>query len=151
MSFKGAVELSLDAKFRLTVPTRHREALAGNGGKLVLVPHPDRCLELYQADVWAPKEALIAGLNEFDPVSRKWKRLLFGSMDHVEMDGAGRILISAELRRYASLDKQVMMVGQGTHFELWDLAKWEAELDSASEIARAAAPPGLASLPPGAK
>jgi MraZ protein len=143
MSFQGAVELSLDAKFRLTVPTRHREALSVGGGKLVLTAHPDKCLLLYQAEVWAPKSAVIQSLNDLDPVSRKWKRLLVGYVSPVEIDGAGRILLSAELRKYAGIEKDVMLVGQGSHFELWDLAAWERELDAAADVAKSAAPPGL--------
>jgi MraZ protein len=54
--------------------------------------------------------------------ARVWQRIFLGSADNVDMDGSGRLLITPELRRAAGLDKKVMLLGMGSHFEIWDAA-----------------------------
>jgi MraZ protein len=139
--FQGAAQLSLDAKGRLVVPTRHREGLlADSQGKLVLTAHPHRCLLLYPAPAWEPIRGRIMGFSSFDPQTSLWKRLLVGFAEELELDASGRVLVSPELRKFAGIDRQVMMVGQGSHFEIWSAEAWEAQL------ARLAQPE---TLPPG--
>jgi MraZ protein len=63
--------------------------------------------------------------------SRAWQRIFLGYATDVEMDTAGRILIAPELRAAVGLDKEVMMMGMGSHFEIWDAAKMaEKELQA---------------------
>ena len=131
--FQGATALSLDVKGRLAVPTRHRSGLqAGQSGKQVLTAHPHRCVLLYPAAAWEPIRARIMGFSSFDAQISLWKRLLVGFAEEVELDAAGRLLISPELRKFASLEKDVMMVGQGSHFEIWSQDAWEKQLDQLS-------------------
>jgi len=128
--FQGATALNLDAKGRLAVPTRHRDELqSGSAGKQVLTAHPHRCLLLYPAPAWEPIRSRIMAFSSFDPQASLWKRLLVGFAEEIELDGAGRLLVSPELRKYASLEKAVMMVGQGSHFELWSQEAWEKQLE----------------------
>ncbi len=128
--FQGATSLSLDAKGRLTVPTKHREGLLlGSEGKLVLTAHPHRCLLLYPAQAWEPIRARIMTFSSFDPQASAWKRVLVGFAEELDLDAAGRLLISPALRKYAELDKQVMLIGQGSHFELWSEDAWERQLE----------------------
>ena len=78
--FQGAAELSLDAKGRLAIPTKHRDGLQSSSDrKLVLTAHPHRCLLLYPADAWTPNRTRIMGFSSFDPQSALWKRLLVGA------------------------------------------------------------------------
>ncbi|MBK8019717.1 MAG: division/cell wall cluster transcriptional repressor MraZ [Betaproteobacteria bacterium] len=127
--FQGAAELSLDAKGRLAIPTKHRDgSQSSSDRKLVLTAHPHRCLLLYPADAWTPNRTRIMGFSSFDPQSALWKRLLVGYAEEMELDAAGRVLISPALRKFAGIERQVMMVGQGSHFEIWDVAAWEAQL-----------------------
>jgi MraZ protein len=95
----------------------------------VLTAHPHRCLLLYPAPAWEPIRARIMSFSSFDPQASLWKRLLVGFAEEIELDGAGRLLVSPELRKFAGLDKQVMMVGQGSHFEIWSLESWERQLE----------------------
>lgn len=128
--FQGATALSLDAKGRLAVPTRHRDALqSGHGGKQVLTAHPHRCLLLYPFPAWEPIRARIMGFSSFDPQTSLWKRLLVGFAEEVELDASGRLLLSPELRKFAGLEKQAMMVGQGSHFEIWNQESWEKQIE----------------------
>lgn len=140
--FQGATELSLDAKGRLAVPTRHRDALASAGGKVVLTAHPDGCLLLYPHLTWEPLRARLQGLSNFNEQARWWQRLLLGFAEELELDGSGRILVSPALRKLAGLQKQVMLVGQGSRFEVWDLERWEAKLTEAMQMAAGSPPPG---------
>lgn len=122
--FQGSSALTLDAKGRMSIPARHRDVLlATEEGRLTLTRHPDGCLMLYPRSIWETKREQIAAL----PASaRALQRLLLGSAQDVEMDGAGRILVSPELRAAAGLEREVMLLGLGSNFELWDRPTWEA-------------------------
>ena len=126
--FQGAAALSLDAKGRLAVPARHRDVLAvACEGRLVITAHPHRCLLVYPQPAWEPIKAKVLAAPSFNDKSASIKRLLVGYADSQDMDGQGRVLISPALRRFGELDKQVWLVGQGSHFELWSDARWLAE------------------------
>ncbi len=128
--FRGATSLNLDAKGRLTLPAKHREAMALEcAGNLVLTAHPHRCLLLYPQPAWEPIQAKISALSSFDKQSSGLQRLLVGFAEDVALDSAGRLLVSPELRDFAVLSKEVMLVGQGSHFELWSKDAWRAQLD----------------------
>jgi MraZ protein len=149
--FQGAAALSLDAKGRLTVPSRHRAALQGtsapaapeapSSSSLVLTAHPDGCLLLYPAPAWEPIRNRVMAFPSLDARFSLWKRLLVGFAEEVEIDAAWRVLISPELRKVAKLDKQVMLVGQGSHFEIWNHEIWEKQLQQLA--AQSQLPPGM--------
>jgi len=142
--FQGATELNLDAKGRLTVPTEHREALTASAeGRLVITAHPHRCLLVYPRPAWEPIRAQIMSYSSLERQTSMVQRLLVGFAKDVEMDAAGRMLVSPELRRYASLEKQVMLVGQGTHFELWSMEAWEKQIDQIIAQGDSLLPPGM--------
>lgn len=121
--FQGASSLSLDAKGRLSVPTRHRDILSATaGGQLSITRHPHGCLMVFPRTEWEKFRERIAAL----PMSAQWwKRVLLGNAMDVEMDGTGRVLISPELRAAAGISKDTMLLGMGNHFELWDKATYE--------------------------
>lgn len=118
--YQGSSALALDAKGRMTVPVRHRDALAIEcEGRLTVTRHPDGCLLLFPQPVWEAQREKFAAL----PVNaRAWARIFLGSATDVEMDGTGRILISPELRGAAGLNRELMLLGMGSHFEIWDAA-----------------------------
>ncbi len=126
--FRGVTQLALDAKGRLAVPAKHRDALAMDGpGRLVLTADPSRCLLLYPLAAWEPIQSRLMALSSFNEKIRGLQRLLVGYADDVDIDTAGRILVPPALRRYASLDKHVVLVGQGHKFELWDETLWQSQ------------------------
>lgn len=128
MFFQGAAALNLDAKGRLAIPSRHRDALnVVSEGQLVVTAHPHRCLLVYPAAAWQPIRDQVLGASGLDPHTALFKRLLVGFARDEEMDSAGRVLIAPELRQFAELDKQVWLVGQGSHFELWSDAGWQKQ------------------------
>ena len=138
-SFHGATVVTLDAKGRLAIPTRHRDALLENSRTLVLTAHPDGCVILYPEADWEPVRAQVQNFPSFHPQASWWKRLLLGFEEHVVPDGSGRLLVSGALRQHAQLQRDAMLVGQGGYFELWDAALWNSKLTQA--LAGPASPP----------
>lgn len=128
--FQGATALSLDAKGRLAIPARHREPLAAaSGSRVVLTAHPHRCLLLYPEPAWAPIRDKVLAASSLNPQSAAIKRLLVGNARDEGVDAAGRLLVSPELRQFAQLEKQVWLVGQGAHFEIWSNANWQRQME----------------------
>ena len=129
--FRGVTQLALDAKGRLAIPAKHRDALAGSPDSaeraLIVTADPSRCLLVYPRATWEPIQARLMALSSFNEPIRGLQRLLVGHADEVEMDGAGRVLIPPALRQYAGLDHRVVLVGQGNKFELWDDARWQEQ------------------------
>jgi MraZ protein len=120
--FQGSSALTLDAKGRINVPTRHRDALVEQAqGCVTLTRHPDGCLLVYPRAQWEIKREQIVA---FPMQARALQRLLLGSAQDVEIDGSGRILIAPELRSAAGFTRDVMLLGMGAHFELWDAATY---------------------------
>ncbi len=114
-AFHGAAVITLDAKGRVAIPTRHRSALL---------------------------DARVEAFPSFHPQASWWKRLLLGFEEHVAPDGSGRILLPSALRVHAKLERDAMMVGQGRYFELWDSGVWGAKLGQAL-AGPTAPPPGM--------
>lgn len=114
--------MSLDAKGRMAVPSRHRDALqALCAGQLTITKNPDGCLMVFPRPAWETFRDKVAAL----PMSAAgWKRIFLGNAMDVEIDSAARVLISPELRAAAGLTKEVMLLGMGSHFELWDTQKY---------------------------
>ena len=142
--FQGANQINLDAKGRMAVPTRAREPLTQGGTvKLVLTAHPDACLLLYPAPAWEPIRAQVMSFPSLDRQASLWKRLLVGFAQEVEPDSAGRLLIPPELRDFAHITRPVMLVGQGSHFEIWDLEAWKTQLETLRTGGSPTLPPGM--------
>lgn len=128
IGFRGVTELSLDAKGRLAIPARHREGLVnGSRGQLVVTADPGGCLLIFPRLAWEPLQQQLMSFSSFNETVRRLQRLLVGHADDVEIDAAGRILVPPALRRYAALDKHVVLVGQGRKLELWDAVRWQAQ------------------------
>jgi MraZ protein len=81
------------------------------------------------------------GFPSLDARFSLWKRLLVGFAEEVEIDAAWRVLIAPELRKFANLEKTVMLVGQGSHFEIWNHDIWEMQLQKLAEQPQL--PPGM--------
>ena len=145
--FQGASPISLDAKGRLAVPTRYREAILAQGeGRVVVSVHPHRCLVLYPAPAWEPIARKVMALPSMDVKVAAMQQLLVGHADEVEMDAAGRILIAPTLRKMSGIDRELMMFGQGTHFKLWNPPAWDQQLAAFTDVGTGGLPAGMDSL-----
>ncbi|MFI4937760.1 MAG: division/cell wall cluster transcriptional repressor MraZ [Candidatus Berkiellales bacterium] len=129
--FRGVSELSLDEKGRLAVPIRYRELLKlqANGQCIITIDTEERCLLIYPMTEWEKIEKQIEALPSFNPLARRVQRLLIGHATEANLDGNGRMLVPPPLRDYASLQKEIVLIGQGRKFELWDAASWVVRRD----------------------
>lgn len=120
--FQGASTLNLDAKGRMAIPAKYRQALAECcGSRVVVTINPrEHCLWLYPEPEWNEIARKVAQLPTLNSKNIALQRLLLGHAAELEMDGQGRILLPAELREYAGLKKRVSMMGEGRRFEIWD-------------------------------
>ncbi len=119
--FQGASALNLDVKGRMSIPAKHRDALFVQcEGRLTLTKHPHGCLLFFPRPVWDSHREQIAAW----PMSaRAWQGIFLGNAADVELDSAGRILFPAVLRSASGLARDVMLLGMGSHFEIWDAGR----------------------------
>jgi len=140
--FLGRYAHSLDAKGRLAVPARFRDALAEG---VVLTRGIDRCLALYPMATWLPLAERVSALPITDPDARNFRRMVFAEAIDVDLDAQGRVLVPPELRRYAGLEREALVVGVNTAIEIWSPERWAA-VESVMEEDGAAIAQRLASL-----
>ena len=120
--------MSLDDKGRMFMPARYRQSLLDEcDGKLVLTVDRDRCLLLYPFPAWEVVEQQLNSLSGIDRRVRRLQRLMIGYACELDMDGNGRILLPQQLRKYANMEKRIMLIGQGNKFELWDEETWNRQ------------------------
>ncbi len=116
--FQGASALNLDAKGRMSVPAKHRDALQLQGeGRVTLTKHPDGCLLLFPRPEW---EAFRSRVAQLPMDAHWWRRIFLGNASDIEIDGSGRLLISPELRAAAGIEREIILLGMGSHLEVWD-------------------------------
>ena len=129
--FRGFSAVSIDDKGRMAIPVRFRERLtAVADGCLVQTLNPlDRSIWLYSLPDWELIETKLAELSDFDKQSRRAKQMMRGYANDCQLDTQGRILIPQELRDYAQLHKQAVILGQGNKFEIWNQSSWEQQRD----------------------
>ena len=130
--FRGASNLSLDAKGRIVLPARYRERLLEicQSQLIITIDTDQPCLLIYPYPEWELIEEKIEALPSFNPTTRRIQRLLIGHATEVEVDTNGRMLLSNPLREYARLGKKVVLIGQGKKFELWDELLWAERMET---------------------
>ena len=122
--FLGRFSHNLDTKGRLAIPAKFRAAL---GEGLVVTRGIDRCLSVYPLAAWQALAERISALSISDPDARQFKRMVFAEAMDEELDGQGRIVLPPELRRYAGIDREAVVVGVNTYIEIWDPARWDEQ------------------------
>ncbi len=128
--FRGANQVTLDAKGRMVMPTRYRERLIERcNGRLVVTIDRDQCLLLYPLPDWDEIERKLMRLPTLNTHARRMQRLMVGHATDIELDGHGRVLLPAELRNFAGLTRDGVLLGQGNRFELWDEVRWTQRRD----------------------
>ena len=128
--FRGATTVTLDAKGRVAVPTRYRERIQERcDGHMVATVDRDYCLLLYPLPDWEEIERRLVRLPSLNRQARRLQRLMVGYASELDLDSHGRLLLPRELREFATLDRQAILIGQGNKFELWDEARWNERRD----------------------
>ena len=119
--FLGEYQHSLDAKGRITVPSRFREQL---GEKFVATKGLDNCIFLYPMEEWKTIEEKLRSLPFTRADVRSFARFFFSGASEMEIDRQGRTLIPVNLREYASIDKDLIIIGVGSRIEIWSATNW---------------------------
>ena len=121
--FQGPSALTLDSKGRIAMPVRHRDVLATMGAaKVTITKNPPGGLLIFPPAAWDDFSARVAAL----PMeSAGWKRLFLGNAVEVEIDASSRVLVAPELRDFADLSRDVMLLGMGNFLELWDKRRYD--------------------------
>jgi MraZ protein len=120
---------TIDSKGRVSVPTKFREILrAKYDDRLIVTNYLDPCLVAYPFEEWKRIEEKFAAQSSFKKEIRAFKRLLISAATECTIDRQGRILIPPGLREHARLDKEAVLVGQITYFEIWDRLGWDKEM-----------------------
>lgn len=115
----------------MQVPAKHRDALLELcQGQMTLTRHPQGCLMLFPRPYWEVHRERVAG---WPADAQVWKRVILGDAEDVEIDGNGRILISADLREAVGITKEVKLLGLGGVFEIWDAATLKSVEDQAAK------------------
>ena len=120
--FMSEYNHTVDAKGRLIIPSKYRELL---GEEFVVTKGMDGCLFVYANDDWNAFEQKLTSLPLINKEARKFARFFLAGAASVELDKQGRILLPANLREFAGLDKDVVLVGVGSRIEIWSKANWE--------------------------
>ena len=148
--FRGAHPVTLDAKGRLAMPTRFREQIvARSQGRLTAtIDLTDRCLLIYAQPDWEVIEQKLVNLPAMNSSARRAQRLMLGHASEIELDANGRALIASNLREYAGITRDAVLVGQGVRFELWDEKHWNESREQwlKADASDEPLPPELASL-----
>jgi MraZ protein len=121
--FQGPSALTLDSKGRIAMPVRHRDVLTAMGAtKVTVTKNPPGGLLIFPPAAWDDFSARVAAL----PMeSAGWKRLFLGNAVEVEIDASSRLLVAPELRDFADLSRDVMLLGMGSFLELWDKRRYD--------------------------
>ncbi len=125
--FRGQFVHTIDAKGRVSLPARFRDAVLADGdARVVITPAPsDPCLHLHPLSAWTEFERKIAELPRFDPHIVRFRRMIVSAALECELDGAGRVLVSSDYRERASLGKEVLLAGMGRFVEIWSKELWD--------------------------
>ena len=121
--FTGEYRHTVDAKGRVAVPARFRAQLAAGA---FVTRWIDACLAIFPRDAWDSLATKVAGLPVTDANARTFSRFVFSGAFEVEIDRQGRVLVPANLREWAELQGEAVVVGSRDHIELWSPARWAA-------------------------
>lgn len=140
--FMGEYNHTIDAKGRLIIPSKFRDSL---GDEFVVTKGLDGCLFVYDNKEWSAFEEKLKSLPLTNKDARQFVRFFLAGATLAEVDKQGRILVPANLREFAGLEKEVVLVGVASRVEIWSKARWEdtASYDDVEEIAEHMAELGL--------
>jgi MraZ protein len=137
-TFRGTYDFTLDAKNRLTIPSKLRASLSDG---VVLAAALEPCVGIWRpADHEAWTASMLADANPRSPGYRQLARFFSANSVAAELDGAGRVMVPPHLMKYAGLDREVALVGATDSLEIWDRATWrDYDAETSGNVADIAA------------
>ncbi|AWV89535.1 division/cell wall cluster transcriptional repressor MraZ [Bradymonas sediminis] len=137
--FRGQYEHTMDAKGRVSLPARYREVLTEmdvegrNAGRVILTRNFEKSLELYPLDKWLNFEEKVRSLPQFDPYVQRVLRVFVAGAVECTLDSHGRLLVPKSMREFASLERDVVWVGQLEKVQMWSKPSWDRAVNAALE------------------
>ncbi|AGM26267.1 cell division protein MraZ [Spiroplasma syrphidicola EA-1] len=136
MALLGTYNHTLDDKGRLTIPSKLREQFKAN--KVFISLGFDGCIDVRSEDEWLKWIAKVASTGQATPEGRALARKVMSMSDETTFDNAGRIKLTVILQEKAQISKDVVIIGNNDHLELWDPIVWEKYIDGAPAMEDAA-------------
>ena len=128
MAFRGQYDFSLDAKNRLNVPAKFRPAFSDG---VVLAKALEPCVAIWAPDAFETwTESFLSNLNPVSRERRQLTRYFAGNSWDAELDSAGRVTLNAPLLKHAGISKEVVVIGNLDHIEVWDRQRWLADQET---------------------
>lgn len=131
LKFVGEFEHNIDAKNRLFIPSRFREAL---GETFIICKAPEKCLFIYSEEGWADATSPLEAAETTSAEQRQMQRQVYRGSALVEVDKQGRITVPKRFREYANLEKEVTIVGVGKRIEVWNTDLWEETFEAGESL-----------------
>lgn len=125
----GEFQHTIDNKGRVIMPAKFRDYL---GDRFVITKGLDNCLFVYPQEEWGVVVEKLRQLSFTKADARAFSRFFFSGADEVEMDKQGRVLLAPNLREYAGLEREIMVIGVSSRVEIWDREKWLSYSEQAS-------------------
>ncbi len=125
--FRGSSYHTIDDKGRIVIPARFRVLARSENGDGVMVSRMDQCLVAFPMPAWQRLEERILQLSEKNDIMRRFRRVVIGGAHECALDKQDRILVPPTLRQYASLNKDIVLVGVLDHFEIWSRENFQNE------------------------
>ena len=132
IDFLGEYEVTLDTKGRFLLPAAFKKQLEEGAFQFVINRGIEKCLTLYPLKSWEPIVAKMSKLNDFDPKVREFRRVFLNGATQIELDSAGRLLLTKNLAEYAGLEKDIVLLSVGNKIEIWDKNKYKALFENIS-------------------
>ncbi|MDP2207947.1 MAG: division/cell wall cluster transcriptional repressor MraZ [Bacteroidota bacterium] len=130
-SFKGTYKYSVDSKGRLNIPSKLRKQLTDDiKDHFVIMRGFDKCLFVYPINIWADVEAEFIKLSAYNSEDRQLERTIYANLSEVELDSQARISIPPDLREYAQIDSDALIIGIRNRIEIWNPKIYEEYISS---------------------
>jgi MraZ protein len=126
--FRGRFVHTIDAKNRMSLPSGFRQELQRRSDQPAILTNAHECLNLFPYEDWLDFEERIVGIASVDPEAQAFARMVISGATPCPVDKQGRILVPPYLRDHAGLTREVTVAGVGPKIELWDTARFDANL-----------------------
>ena len=128
--FLGEYTPNITEGSRIALPKKLRDQISG--GQVVLSKGFEKCVLAYDKEDWAEKAQKQVLNNEDNVKTGDLERYLYTSASETGIDSQGRLVLPADLLKYAGITKRLAIIGVGDHIEIWDLESWRKHLEKIS-------------------
>lgn len=135
--FRGRSDQTIDDKGRIIMPAKFREVLSKRNDPTIILTNLDMCLIGYPAEEWMELEKKILSRPDTSTTVKNFKRFLIGGAVECGLDKQGRILVPPTLKKYAQLERNVVIVGLIDHFEIWNAERFYSLVQQGEAFAEA--------------